>query len=70
MKLKDIRGLSDEELKNKLNDTREELMKLRFQTSSGSLTDFTRLRQTRRIIARMLTVMRERELGIEEEGEA
>lgn len=69
MKLKDVRNLSNEELVSRLNDTREELMNLRFQISTGSLTDFTRLRQTRRTIARMLTVIRERELGIEE-GEA
>lgn len=69
MKLKDVRNLSNEELVSRLNDTREELMNLRFQVSTGSLTDHTRLRQTRRTIARMLTVIRERELGIEE-GEA
>jgi large subunit ribosomal protein L29 len=69
MKLKDVRNLSNEELVSRLNDTREELMNLRFQVSTGSLTDYTRLRQTRRTIARMLTVIRERELGIEE-GEA
>jgi large subunit ribosomal protein L29 len=69
MKLKEVRNLSNEELVSRLNDTREELMNLRFQISTGSLTDYTRLRQTRRTIARMLTVIRERELGIEE-GEA
>jgi large subunit ribosomal protein L29 len=69
MKLKEVRNLSNEELVSRLNDTREELMNLRFQISTGSQTDYTRLRQTRRTIARMLTVIRERELGIEE-GEA
>jgi large subunit ribosomal protein L29 len=69
MKLKDVRNLSNEELIARLNNTREELMNLRFQLSTGSMTDYTRLRQTRRTIARMLTVLRERELGIEE-GEA
>lgn len=60
---KDIRTLSDEELGARLNDAREELMKLRFQSATGELTDFTRLSLTRHNIARILTILRERELA-------
>jgi len=44
-------------------------MNLRFQTVTGQLTDTSRLKKTRRIIARMETVLRERELEIRQEGE-
>lgn len=60
MKILEVRDLTTDEIEEKLNDTREELMKLRFQMSSGELSDFTRLRQTRRIIARLTTVLNER----------
>jgi large subunit ribosomal protein L29 len=60
MKIHEVRALSTDALKAELNDTREELMKLRFQLTSGELTDFTRLRYTRRIIARLSTVLNER----------
>jgi large subunit ribosomal protein L29 len=60
-KKKDLRALSTDELQVQLNDAREELMNLRFQMSTGELTDYTRLRQTRHLIARMLTIISERE---------
>jgi len=60
MKIHEIRALSIEAIEAELNDTREELMKLRFQMTSGELSDFTRLRQTRRSIARLSTVLNER----------
>ena len=44
-----------------MNDAREELMNLRFQQATGELTDFTRLRHTRRQIARLMTMLHERE---------
>jgi large subunit ribosomal protein L29 len=65
----DIRSLSDQEIRARLNDAREELMRLRFQQATGELTDFTRLRQTRRSIARMLTILRERAQAAMMEGE-
>jgi large subunit ribosomal protein L29 len=68
MKITEIRGLSDDELKARESDFRQELMNLRFQQSTGELTDHTRLSFTRRIIARILTEQREREL-MEVEGE-
>jgi large subunit ribosomal protein L29 len=66
MKPAELRDMKAEELRSKLNDTREELMNLRFQMATGTLTDHTRLEQTRRDIARMLTILAERAAG---EGE-
>ncbi len=68
MKPSEIRELSTEALRSRLNDAREELMKLRFQQATGELTDTSRLRQIRRDIARMLTILSERET--KKEGEA
>jgi large subunit ribosomal protein L29 len=60
MKIHEVRALSTAAIESQLNDTKEELMKLRFQLTSGELSDFTRLRHTRRIIARLSTVLNER----------
>ena len=59
MKVGDIRKLSAEEIRAKLVDTREELMKLRFQQVTGQLTDTSRLRILSREIARMETILKE-----------
>ncbi len=69
MKSSEIRNLSTQELVTRLSDAREELMRLRFQMAMGGLTDFTRLRQTRRDIARMMTIIGEREKAANGEGE-
>ena len=68
MKMSEIRLLGDVELKTKLADTRQELMNLRFQVITGQLTDTSRLKQTRRLVAKYETVLHERELGIGQEG--
>ena len=65
MKIKEIRALTTAEILGKLEDTREELFKLRFQFATGQLTDYSRLSITRRTIARLETVLRERELAAE-----
>jgi large subunit ribosomal protein L29 len=65
----EIRSLSTPEIKGRLDDAREELMRLRFQQATGELTDFTRLRQTRRKIARIMTILGEREQMASTEGE-
>jgi large subunit ribosomal protein L29 len=70
MKIKDIRLLGTEELKAKISDSRNELMNLRFQAVTGQLTDTSRLKVTRRDIARLETILRERELAAVKEGEA
>jgi large subunit ribosomal protein L29 len=56
-----LRDASLDELYKQLNNAREELMNLRFRQATGELTDFTRLRQTRRQIARLMTIVDERE---------
>jgi large subunit ribosomal protein L29 len=62
MKLNEMRALSDDELVGRLSDAKEELMRLRFQQATGELTDTSRLKYARRTIARLHTVLREREL--------
>jgi large subunit ribosomal protein L29 len=68
MKSKDIRALNPEEVKSKIADAREELMKLRFQQVTGQLPDTSRLRTIRRDIARMETILSEQTAKVE--GEA
>lgn len=62
MKTAEIRLLSTQELRTKLSDARQELMNLRFQIVTGQLTDTSRLKHTRRQVARFETIIREREL--------
>ena len=57
MNSKEIRNLSADQIVVKVADTREELMKLRFQQVTGQLTDTSRLRTLRRDIARMETIL-------------
>lgn len=61
-KTKDIRELSDVELEKAHHDAVEEIIKLRFQKSTGQLENPRILRNTRRILARIKTIMRERAL--------
>jgi large subunit ribosomal protein L29 len=56
-----LRELSTQELSSRLDDAREELMNLRFQQATGELTDYNRLRYTRHQIARMMTLLHERQ---------
>ncbi len=70
MKPGEIRKLSVEEIQVKLADSREELMKLRFQQVTGQLTDTNRLRQLRRDIARFETILNEPTQTAVQEGEA
>ncbi|MDI6604403.1 50S ribosomal protein L29 [Aceticella autotrophica] len=63
MKAKEIRDLTDEELNQKLSDLKGELFNLRFQLATGQLNNPMRVRDVRKSIARIKTIMRERELG-------
>lgn len=63
MKVKEIRELSTEDIQKKIKESKEELFNLRFQQSTGSLEKPSRLRDLRHQVARMKTVLRERELG-------
>jgi large subunit ribosomal protein L29 len=67
MKIDEIRALSVDAIRAQLSDAKEELMRLRFQQATGELTDYTRLRHTRRTIARLHTVLNEREQNPESE---
>jgi large subunit ribosomal protein L29 len=60
----DLRMSSEEELDTKLIEAKVELFNLRFQAATGQLESHGRLRAIRKEIARIYTVMRERELGI------
>jgi large subunit ribosomal protein L29 len=60
----ELRGLEDDELITKLKESKEELFNLRFQSATGQLDNNKRLRTVRHDIARIYTVMRERELGL------
>ncbi|WP_262850470.1 50S ribosomal protein L29 [Mumia quercus] len=66
----DLRSLSAEDLAEKLREAKEELFNLRFQAATGQLENNARLRTVRKDIARIYTVVRERELGIIESEEA
>jgi large subunit ribosomal protein L29 len=68
MKTEQIRLMSKEELLAKLADARQELMNLRFQVVTGQLTDTSRLKITRRLIARYSTILHERERQEKQEG--
>jgi large subunit ribosomal protein L29 len=65
IKASELRELGNEELLNKLREAKEELFNLRFQAATGQLENHGRLKSVRKDIARIYTLMRERELGIE-----
>ena len=65
MRARDLRDLTDEELEMQLADRRQELFNLRFQSVTGALENSARLHQTKRAIARILTIQHERALSLE-----
>ncbi len=62
MKAKDVHELSTDELTRKVDDLKDELFKLRFQLATGQLENPMRIRDVKKSIARVKTVLREREL--------
>ena len=64
MKPGDVRVLSDEELAKRLDELQQELFNLRFQFTTRQLENYKRLEAVRRDIARVRTIMRERELQL------
>ena len=66
----ELRELDDDELDNRLREAREELFNLRFQHVTGQLDNYARLGQVKRDIARMSTLLREREIAAYEAQEA
>lgn len=68
MKIKDVRELTTEELNNQIYSLKEELFNLKRKKAVGSLENNLEVRRVRKDIARVLTVLRERELGMVKEG--
>jgi large subunit ribosomal protein L29 len=60
----ELRELTEDELTERLRGSKEELFNLRFQMATGQLNNNRRLRTVRQEIARIYTVLRERELGL------
>jgi large subunit ribosomal protein L29 len=60
----ELRDATEDDLVTKLTEAKKELFNLRFQAATGQLENHGRLRAVRKDIARIYTVMRERELGI------
>ena len=61
MKARQLRDLTNEELEEKMGETRKELFNLRFQSATGALENSARVRSAKREIARILTIKNERE---------
>ena len=68
-KTAELRNMDTEELESRLNDTRQELFNLRFQLVTGQLDNSSRIGQVRRTVARMETILREREIEAAEAAE-
>ena len=68
MNINEVRELTDEEILNSLEDQKEALFNLRFQKASGQLEDTTAPRRTQRHVARLKTVLRERQLAAQVAG--
>ena len=63
MKTKDIREMSTEELNKKTEEYKEELFNLRFSQATGNLEKPSRIKELRKLVAKMKTIIRERELN-------
>jgi large subunit ribosomal protein L29 len=67
VKASELRAMSDGELLRRLDESKAELFNLRFQHATGQLDSHTRLGQVRRDVARIHTLVREREIAVAEE---
>ena len=67
-KAAEFRELKDDELSTRLDETRQELFNLRFRHATGQLDNTARLSQLRKDVARLVTLVREREIESFEEG--
>ena len=68
MKVNEIRNLTTEEINKKIDESKEELFNLRFQQATGNLEKPSRIRELRKTVARLKTVLVERELKESEEA--
>jgi large subunit ribosomal protein L29 len=65
---KELRQFNDTELEHRLGEAKEELFNLRFQNATGQLDNIARIPQARREVARIETVLREREIAAAEQA--
>ncbi len=63
MKNSEIREMSNEEILKKIEESNEELFNLRFSQATGNLEKPSRIKELRKLVARMKTILREREIG-------
>jgi len=70
MKIYEIKELSSEDLKMRLKEESINLENLRFQQSVGQLENFKNIRNSKKLIARILTILKEREMGINQKSKA
>ncbi len=68
MKIKDVREMTSEELNNEVYSLKEQLFNLRRKKAVGQLENLAEIKRVRKDIARVYTVLRERELGMSKEG--
>jgi large subunit ribosomal protein L29 len=66
----ELRELNDTELEHRLGEAKEELFNLRFQNATGQLDNIARIPEVRRDVARIETLLREREIAAAEQLEA
>ena len=66
----ELRSRGDEQLRNELERAHEELFTLRFQAATRQLADVSKVRKTRRQVARLRTLLHEHELGLGDAGDA
>ena len=70
LKAADLRQLSGDELRSKVSELKEELFGLRFQAATGQLEDTARIREVRKDLARVYTVLQERKRNIIDDPDA
>lgn len=70
MKAVEIREMSTEDILSELDGSREELMRVRFQITTGEMSDTSRTHILKKNIARMITILKEREVAESMEGDA
>ena len=63
LKVSEIKELGREEIERKLDETKEELFNLRFQNATGQLDNYKRIRELKRDVARIKTILREHEIA-------
>lgn len=66
----ELRELDDEELESRLNEYRREMLNLRFQLATGQLDNIVRISVVRKDVARVLTILRDREIALAEGRDA